>query len=473
MRAQLRTSVSAAAPGTLVAAALTAWRFDAKPMWRDEFYTYGTTNVAFTDMVGIVRGPDVGLAGYYTVMHMWMLVGDSTAWMRLPGALATVALVAATALLGCRLAGAWVGVLAGVLTALVPAVVTHAQEARAYPFVLLSCVVLAVLLLRDLDSPSMARRLLVLVVAVLPVVMHPLPGVPAVAGLFAAALLRPGAEHRGVLLILGAPAGVASALLVTAGFLVQTGTDPGGGSGLFGVAAFTRNLADAPLTAAVVVIAAVAGAISLARRDAPWVLMAGWAAAPVLVISALGLSGSFFQFRYVASAVPAVAVLAACGVVAVAGSARDKVRWLATAPVAVTVVVTYVLGAVQFRTDDYYADDPLGAAALLAADHRPGDAVVYSGRVARGLVQHYLADDVELEDPLLVETPERSGTLRGLTVPEDGRRAALAGWERVWIVGSEVGGRFTDTNEVDAARHGRQLVERREFGGIACELWVT
>ena len=459
----------------LLAAVLTAWRYDAKPLWRDEVYTLTTSSRGLGEMFQLLAERDAGLVGFYTLMHGWLQLDSSTAWLRLLSALATVAAVGLGAALGRRVGGAAVGLLSGLLLAVVPAVVTHGQEPRPYPLVLVSTTATALLLLRSTEAPSRWRWVALSGVAVLPGVLHPLVGLPAAGALFLAAWALPARASRRAVVLAGLPAALLGTALVAVGFLQQVESPPAPATPeeFF---TFWRIVGWGVPSGLVVFALAVVGArVLLPRREA--VLLIGWAVVPVLAVTALGLSGSYFNARYASAAVPAIAVLAAAGIVHLR---RAVPRWGAVAAplAAAAVLVAGLVGAGEYRSKAHDFDDPVGAARALVVGAEPGDAVVYVGPVARPLVRGYLpSEDLggRLDDALLVAEPEDSVTLGGRELPGREKEAALAPYRRVWVVGTVA----TATEDLargswsaEAAMAGRSMVSREDHGALRVELWA-
>ena len=461
-----------AAPGVVLSAVLTAVEYDAKPLWRDEWFTYGTVERPLGSMLGVLSGPDVGLAGYYAVMHVWMLVGDTSSWLRLPGALAAVALPAVVAVLGTRLGGKVAGLVAGLAVAVLPALTSHAQEARPYPLVLLAVAVATLAVVRCTTDPTPRGTAVLAGACTVVALLHPLVGVPAVAGLLGGALVAPGVASRVRLALAGVPAALGAGLLV--GLNVMRAPEDAPPAVTTGdVVGLYRNIAGVNWLAALLALLALGGLVALfARRSPAWAPLVGLAGTPLVAVTALGISGAYFKYRYAAAAAVAVAVLVGIGVAALARGAWPR-RLLAAGAVAV-VLVGAVPPALQSRAEEFSVDDPRAAAAALAEDYRPGDAVVFSGSTGRGLTEHYLPDGVVLEDPLLVTDPVPSGTLTGVELPATDRDEVLADHPRVWVVGTISSSRdgWTSVGVLEGVSDGRQVVGREAFGEFAVELWA-
>lgn len=261
-----RLDLLALLPGLLLATALTAWRFDAKPMWRDEWYTLGTADRPLLDVLHLVSGSqDVGLAGYYSAVHAWLLLGDGTAWLRLPSAVGTLVLVAATVAVARRQAGRAAGVVAGLLAAVAPEVVAHAQEARPYPLVLAGVACTLWSLLRYRERPGPGRAWTVALVAVVPGTLHPIAGLPAVVGMLGAASLRPGLASRREIVAVALPAAVTGSVLVGAALVVAAGQSSGPPPTADDLPLLLTSLTGGRWLAAGTLVAATAGALALRR----------------------------------------------------------------------------------------------------------------------------------------------------------------------------------------------------------------
>lgn len=470
-------------PGVLLAALLTGWNYSSKPMWRDEWYTYGTVERSFDGMVHLLSHTDGGLAGFYLLMHVWMLPDASVAWMRLPAALCTVLVAALTALVGRRVGGTAVGVVSGVVVTMIPAVFSHAQEARAYPLVLAAVTATGLAALRYGERPSTGRWGALAALGFLAAALHPLPGTPAVAGIFIGLLAQPGAAPRWRIVMAGVPAALVSAALIVVGY-TQVDVTSVGNSGSIRQAFTVRYLMTSSYALLLVMLALSAlAAVVLWRRRARLAVLVGWVVAPVGSLVGLITLGSFFQTRYASAVAPAAAVLIAVGLVAVATLAARAVPLGhgALASRAATVVVTLALVAfltptvVQVRTRPFSADDPRSATAALTAGYRSGDAVVYASPTARGLTCFYSPPGERLADPLLVRSPLASNSVDGAEVQNSQVGSATSAFERVWVAGTTSGptSPWYDQRRIDLATAGRPLVESRSFGEYRLQLWGT
>ena len=471
-------------PGVALSGGLVVWHFSDKPLWRDEWFTYSTVERPLGSMLRLLSETDGGLAGFYLVMHAWMLVGDSVAWLRLPAAVCTVALSAAVALLGRRVGGTAAGAVAGLVVALLPAVVEHEQEARAYPLVLLATTAAGLAALRYREGPTRGRWVVLASLGAAAAALHPLPGAPAVAGIFSGMLLAPGAARRSAVVLAGLPAGALAGALVAVGLAQQGVSDAASPGGVGTVLLLRYVLTHSWSLLAVLVVLALAGAASLLgrRRDELTVLVA-WVVVPLAVMSVLTVIGSFFKPRYVSTTVPVVAVLVGVGVVVsatalarpvgrfVGGAWTPVVRIAGVSLLVAMLLVALAPRAVGWLSAPYRTDDPRSAARTMAAGWNDGDQVVYVGATARGLVTFYAPAGQTFDDPLLRSSPRRSDTVAGVEVAPGQRRPAVADAGRLWVIGQASANRWSEPAEVADVTAGRVRAEHREFGNYWLERW--
>ncbi|HEV2786028.1 MAG TPA: glycosyltransferase family 39 protein, partial [Solirubrobacteraceae bacterium] len=146
---EARSAVAAAArrerpwlPGLLLlaAGALFGLQLGHSSLFIDEVYSWRASRGSLADLGDAVRYSEVTPPLYYLVLHAWLQVsgGDSETLLRIPSAVAGVALVGAVYWLGCLVAGRSAGLIAGALTAISPIVLLYSQQVRAYVWVMLA-----------------------------------------------------------------------------------------------------------------------------------------------------------------------------------------------------------------------------------------------------------------------------------------------------------------------------------------------
>lgn len=466
-------------PGAMLAIVLTVWNYSSKPLWRDEFYTLDTARRSLPQMVALLRdNTDIGLTGYYGAMHFWLLISTSVWWVRLPGAIATVVVAGTVALLGRRAGGTAVGVVAGLLAATLPAVVIHAQEARPYPLVLAAVSLTVLTMLRYRERPGPGRAWTLALVAAVPGCLHPIVGLPVVVGVFAAALLSPGRASRGGVVLTSLLAAVGGGGLVLLGARVAARQAANPRQGVRQLLDLAPSLVGAWWLTVLLWLAAVMGLVVLRRRSprpggaSAWPVLLGAVAAPFVVVCGMGLTGSFFQLRYVSAATIPLAVLAAVGLVRAASSLPGRAWVAGLVTISVVVVTLLLIPAASLRRAAFYVDDPQAATLSLAHQLRQGDVVVFEGGTARGLTAMYLPPGSRLDDALLAETPQASSTVSGVDVPQDTQIGVVRPAARLWLVGTmKMAGGWSDPARAERLTVGRSVAVRENYGRWYIEAW--
>ncbi|WFG44937.1 hypothetical protein [Pseudonocardia alni] len=450
--------------------------FNGKPLWRDEVYTLATATRPWEAMVRHLVVDDAGLAGYYALMHVWLLADQSTAWLRLPGAVAAVLASVLVAAIGVRLHGATAGVSAGVLLALMPVVVEHAQEARPYPLVLAALAAAVLGLLRFRDVPGPGRWVAWAAPALVAAALHPVVGLPALLGIVAAATAWSGSAPRATVL-----AGAAGPALI--GFAVMAiGSQqlrPVGGPILADVVRLRHIVGATALAVCATVLLVVCGVVALRRDRGTLVILVGWMTLPPVALLLYGVGAGHYQPRYVAGAAPAVAVLAGVGLAAVVGLiGRPAPRRGAAGILLLALGAAQLPSLIETRSATFSGDDPRAAAASVAAQALPGDGVVYVGPIARPMFGLYLGPAPRLRDVLLTQAPPAGVDLAGVEV-SDGHVERLVDLPaRIWILGTLDGAEWTPgpapartSLVLEKATGDRAMVSDDEFGRTRVQLW--
>ena len=108
----------------LLAAALRLYHLGAESLWIDEGYSL--RDAAGANSLRSIRPL------YFYMLHWWMRLGDSESWLRLPSAIFGIGAVALLYLVGRRIYGHKVGLMASLILAVSPLHVNHSQEIRMY-----------------------------------------------------------------------------------------------------------------------------------------------------------------------------------------------------------------------------------------------------------------------------------------------------------------------------------------------------
>jgi mannosyltransferase len=144
----------------LLAASLRFYRIDAQSFWNDEGNSARLSERSL-DLIIAGTASDIHPPGYYLLLHAWRaLFGHSEFALRALSAVAGLALVLCTHLLGRRLFGAATGLMAAFLGAISPFAIYYSQEARMYALLAALSAASTYLLLRilNLQSPISNQR---------------------------------------------------------------------------------------------------------------------------------------------------------------------------------------------------------------------------------------------------------------------------------------------------------------------------
>ncbi|MEU5938877.1 glycosyltransferase family 39 protein [Micromonospora sp. NPDC047548] len=429
--------------------------------WRDELATWSAATRPVGDLVRLAGTIDAATGPYYLLMHGWTaLAGTSPTALRLPSALAMAGAAALTARLGERLVTARVGLLAGLLLAVVPSTSRYGQEARPYALATLFAMLATLLLVGALRRSTgwrwtgyalaVAALGLTHLIALTLLAAHGLVVLlatwrgPAAAGLDSPALDQAAnattGRSRGGLVGWWVVALLPAALLVTPLVLLareqrSRQLDWVHLARPADLTALPGGVAQSGVVGGLLVGLAALGAGRLGRRA----LLPGAAIVlPVLLLFAAGTLVPLWVTRYLVFTVPFACLLA--------GAALAGVR---LAPALAVVTLAGVLGlpdqAALRRTHEWPRSAPVdyrGAARVITAHRQPGDAIVYSPRQSWLFLDLGIAYHLGARSPRDVLVVRDQRQRADLWASECARPAdCLAGVPRVWLV---VSGQRTD-----------------------------
>ncbi|MBM7494689.1 mannosyltransferase [Micromonospora luteifusca] len=418
----------------LVALALGLWRLTGPALWADELATWGAVRLSWSQLWHLAGSVDAVLTPYYVLMKAYATVaGTSTAALRLPSvAASTVATVVVTAL-GRRLGGTRMGLLAGLLFAILPVTSRYAQEARSYALVILGAAVAVLCLVRLLEEPS--RRLLTGYAAAVGFVglLHPLNGLLMLTGHAVAVgwwqLPRRAEGWRTARRwVAAAGVGVLPALALAVWGAGQTAQVSWIALvNLSALQAFPERLFHSAAVGGLVLVLAVLGV----RRAPAYVCLAGAAFVPMALLLLAGTHLHVWVARYVLVVLPALAVLAASALAHVGRSSAVVAFCLA--------VVLAVPAHVTIRAHAGHSQDSYRIASVIGPRYQPGDVVVFPDShpsipwSPRDIYERYLP--APRPPDVLRVAPQRSdGRFLATECPDAN---CLGTPPRVWVVGAD------------------------------------
>lgn len=432
-------------PVWLVPAALTMFvtlvGLDAAQPWRDELATWSAATRGVAGLFRLAGTIDAATGPYYLFMHYWLLVaGDTVAALRLPSALAMTAAAGLTAVLGQRLWNTRVGMLSGLLFAVLPATARYGQEARPYALATALALLSTLLLVDALRRPSRGRWVAYAVATAALGLTHLIALTLIVAHAVVVFTYRPESRRSGQGLVgrLG-PLGPFLLALVPTAVLVtplalrareqrERQLDWVDTARLGDLAALPGGLAQTAAVGGLLVALATLGAGRLGRRAS---LPVACLLLPVLLLFAAGLVVPLWVPRYLIFVVPFGCLLAGAAL----ASARFRVALVVVGLAGLLGLPDHVALRRTHEWPRTATVDYRGAAQIIAAGQRPGDAVVYHPRdswLFLDLGVRYHLHERTPRDALLAEGQQHRGDL---WAAECGRPAdCLADVHRVWLV---------------------------------------
>ncbi len=414
---------------------------DGRQLWRDEHCSWWAASLPATDFWRLLGHVDAVLAPYYLFLRAWMgIVGDSEQALRLPSAAAMSLAAGLLVLVGRRLYRLEVGVVAGLLFALLPSVSRYGQEARPYAFVVAAVVAAMLLLLRALEKPASVRRWIAYALGVATIGFFHLVSLLVLIA-HATMLLEAGSSSRWPRPREGwrqwALAAAAGLLLVSP--LVVVGSMQ---SAQVEWIRYTRHdLVDYPSilfrSGAVAALVLVLAAPALRGPRRAVAALVTWAALPPLLLLATFEQLHLFYPRYLLFTLPALVLLAADTVTRAGAWMRPRGFFSAVVLTGLLVAGLDAHRALR-RSINPGERDLRNVAARIAAGLRAGDGIVVGGRRGdRSLVRLGLAYELRgREAPIDVFVAE-SARERGEFQPRECPQPVVclsSRTTRLWVV---------------------------------------
>jgi mannosyltransferase len=395
-------------------------------LWGDEFATWGSVALPWSRAVDLLDHYDAVMAPYYAFLHGWTRVfGLSDLSLRFPSLLAMAGAASLVGATGARLSGPRVGLIGGVVFALLPGVSRYAQEARVYALAVFAATLATYLLVRAVREPVWWRLAWYGAGVALLGLTH---------GVALLLLLAHGAVvlgwHRRLLSAwLGATgAGILAALPVLwAGF--------GQRDQIAWIARVHFEVwlyLEIGLGLAWALIALLALAGRPLRPPAAWYLL--WAVAPLAGMALTSLVMPLWVPRYLMFMLPAWALLAA------AGLARLRPVWMIVGVALIAVLGSWMHVYVRSPSGHEGADTQ-ALARIINDGYQAGDAVAFGaddGRagcctwVPRDTLAHYIPGHRRPADVFAVRPQRMDGRLAAVECADPA--ACLGAPPRLWVV---------------------------------------
>ncbi|MEU0004566.1 hypothetical protein ABZ079_09750 [Streptomyces sp. NPDC006314] len=400
-------------------------------MWRDEAATWQVAERSTAEIWHMLGNVDVVHGCYYLLMHgLFSCFGPCTTTLRLPSVLATGVAAACVAVIGHRLAGIWVGLAGGMAFGLLPAVQFYLQEGRPYALVAAGAGISTLLLVTVLQD------------RVRTVYWAAYGGTVLLTGLLNWLSLMILPAHLATLVWTRAGRGVwtrwttastAAAVCVLPLVLFSRGQS----AQVSWIPPLTWHMLIGPA-----VLLLIGGVGALLDRPRAGRLSVSAVGLPLLAVPHIGLIGlsliqPLFLDRYILFSLLGLALL----IGTVIGSAVEAVRprhprasrWILPATVVVATAALLPQSLAK-RSPASRVDDVLAVASDVRRMKATGSAVLFVPSARRDTKSVSPSAFAGLRDIALTESPEKSGTLKGVEADPERIRAAMLGQRRILLV---------------------------------------
>jgi mannosyltransferase len=432
----------------VVTLAVMLWGIRGASYSRDESATMSAVLRPFHGLLRLLGKVDAVHGAYYAIMlPIVRLFGAGELATRLPSALAMAIAAGAIFGLGRRLVSPRAGLAAGFVFAILPEVNLYGQTARPYALATAYAAIASYLLVRAIQAAASGNNhemhgwligygvclaalgyihifgLLLAAAHVVPVARSWLRGPSGGSGRSLAV--------SWLAVVLGA---VAVAIPVISAGLRQRGTLTWvrhSGS-LLGLTSLIGTRPTAAAAGLIVLCAITVGAFAgRARLRADWpgdliALCVPWLIVPAaILILASSLFTPVYVFRYILFCAPAAALLVGAGLAALG--------WRAGAAALAIIAALALPMLLQVRTAGGHGDDIRRADEIVAANVRPGDALLYL-TFGEPIEWAYPYGLRQLTNVVVGDTPNLSGTLGGIWAPLQRVDWRVASARRIWLV---------------------------------------
>jgi mannosyltransferase len=402
-----------------------------RSVWRDEAATWQVARRSAADIWHMLGQVDAVHGLHYLLMHgLFECFGPSTTTLRLPSVLAMAVAAACVAVIGHRLAGARAGLGGGLAFGLLPAVQFYLQEGRAYALVVAVAAISTLLLVTVLEGRGGAMR------------WAAYGGTVLLCGLlnWLSLLILP--AHSATLIWTRARRGIwarwaATSAAATACVLPLILFSRGQSRQISWIPPLTWHMLIGPA-----VLLAIGGLGALLDRPQAGRLPAAAVGLPLLAVPQIGLIGlslvqPLFLDRYVLFSLLGLALLIGTGLDAAVRAAATRFPraspWIL--PVVIAVSMTALLPqSLAKRSPSSRVDDVLAVAADVRRLKGTGDAVLFVPAARRDTKLVSPDAFTGLRDIALTESPEESGTLKGVEAGPTRIRAAMLAQRRILLV---------------------------------------
>ena len=429
------------------------------PLWFDELAGLSVAERSVGEIVAVLGNTDANMGFYYLILHFWLMAGDSEVWLRALSLVLAVATIPVTSILARRLFGDGVGLVAGFVLAGSLFTVAHAQNARAYSLALLMVTLATLFFFQAVQSRRPIAFMAYGACSTLALYLSPLSGLVLIAQV-ASLLLLPGARtlFRPLALTF---CGIVLATLPLALLMVSAGDaqvdyfERPGLDRALDVASEILGMWNWPVVAAWAALL-LTGLLSFwgigsrirgspgqeeAGDEWPWrrALVVLWALLPPLLLFAYSQVDPLFAGRYLVASTPALAIIAALGIVSISRRSRPLAALVILLLIGVTVPARVGLETYGDAYRQGWAEGDRAAAELIARRGEPGDGIVFHPPGQRLTIDMHFEreapDSADLPDDFAVAAGARElDDLYAEELPPQAIVERLRQHPRVWLL---------------------------------------
>ena len=462
----------------------------AKSFWFDEGVSAAIARLDWYNFARILWRREANMSSYYFVLHYWLYFGGSEYFVRALSVLFAIASVPVIYLLGRRLFDSRVGLTAAALLAVNAYHVQYSQEARSYSLMVFLCLLSSLYFLKCLTEPSRRNRVAYILSSALAVYAQFFSGLLVLVQWVSLSFLdeeKPAPQMRA-----GRNDWRWIGLLVSPviAFVATTGAGPlrwVQRPGLKDLWIYGQHLTGngGPLLLFANAAACVTALLPLlreprarrvSRQSWRYRFLVLWLLLPILFTLGLSLVKPLFVPRYFIFCLPALLLLAGCGV------ARLRPAWLMAPAVLLLLVLSFRGTLGYYEQDlDIQRDDWRGATRYLLNHAQPGDALLFHVPMGRMSYEFYRSLPGAASVAPVVLYPHHGDRLTFLDFvekPDDaGLERLFSQHPRAWLVltYAETQSGLPDSRSVELSRlleNSYRMVERHDFPGIEILLYA-
>lgn len=400
-------------------------------VWRDEAATWNVAQRSTPEIWHLLGHVDVVHGCYYLLMHiLFEWFGPGTTTLRLPSVMATAVAASCVTVIGQRLADVWTGVASGLAFGLLPAVQFYLQEGRPYALVAAGAGVSTLVLVTALQGRARTAHWGTYFGAVLICgLLNWLSLMILAAHLVTLAWSRAAREvwARWSVASVAAIICLSPLILFSHSQSAQVSWIP----------PLTWHMMIGPT-----VLVAIGGVGALLDRPRLGRLSLATVGLPLLAVPQIGLIGlsliqPLFLDRYILFSLLGLALLVGSIIGSLVRAATPRFPrasvWLV--PLMVMVATAALLPqSLAKRSPGSRVDDVLAIAVVVQEMKQAGSAVLFIPSARRDAKSVSPSAFVGLRDIALTETPEASGTLKGVEGSPQQIRAAILSQQRIMLL---------------------------------------